>query len=103
MILENLRQVEANIQEACKKAGRAREEVTLIAVSKTKPVSMLMEAYNAGIRPSETSGEYVIYNVMAKRDSLKVSFRPLDLLSGVAEDVHLTGPATFVAEVIVSL
>ena len=66
-------------------------------------VASCIAAYNAGIRPSETSGEYVIYNVMAKRDSLKVSFRPLDLLSGVAEDVHLTGPATFVAEVIVSL
>jgi len=50
MIRENLNQVEANIQEACQRAGRAREEVTLIAVSKTKPVSMLMEAYDAGIR-----------------------------------------------------
>lgn len=50
MVQENLKQVELNIQEACKKAGRAREEVTLIAVSKTKPVSMLMEAYDAGIR-----------------------------------------------------
>lgn len=50
MIQENLRQVEANIQEACKRAGRSRDEVTLIAVSKTKPVSMLMEAYDAGIR-----------------------------------------------------
>ncbi|MCR5747265.1 MAG: YggS family pyridoxal phosphate-dependent enzyme, partial [Lachnospiraceae bacterium] len=50
MITENLRKVEANIQEACRRAGRDRSEVTLIAVSKTKPVEDLMEAYNAGIR-----------------------------------------------------
>ncbi|MBR1524232.1 MAG: YggS family pyridoxal phosphate-dependent enzyme [Lachnospiraceae bacterium] len=50
MIAENLKLVEENIQSACKKAGRNRSDVTLIAVSKTKPVSDLMEAYNAGIR-----------------------------------------------------
>lgn len=50
MIQEQLIEVEKQIQEACRRAGRAREEVTLIAVSKTKPVSMLMEAYECGIR-----------------------------------------------------
>lgn len=50
MIKENLAYVENEIQEACRRAGRAREEVTLIAVSKTKPVSDLKEAYNLGIR-----------------------------------------------------
>ena len=50
MLKENLKIVENNIQEACKKAGRAREEVTLIAVSKTKPVEMLKEVYGEGIR-----------------------------------------------------
>jgi len=50
MIKENLRIVEENIQKACDKAGRDRGEVTLIAVSKTKPVEDLMEAYDAGIR-----------------------------------------------------
>ena len=34
----------------CERAGRAREEVTLIAVSKTKPVEMLQEIYDEGIR-----------------------------------------------------
>ena len=43
MLKENLAQVEAKIQEACNKAGRNRDEVTLIAVSKTKPVPMLQE------------------------------------------------------------
>ncbi len=50
MITENLKKVEENIKEACARCGRDRSEVTLIAVSKTKPVSDLMEAYNAGIR-----------------------------------------------------
>lgn len=50
MIKENLQIVEENIQKACANAGRAREEVTLIAVSKTKPVSMLQEVYDTGIR-----------------------------------------------------
>ena len=50
MIAENLRIVEKNIQNACKKANRDRKEVTLIAVSKSKPVSMLEEAYAEGIR-----------------------------------------------------
>lgn len=49
-IAENIRQVEKNIDTACKNAGRNREEVTLIAVSKTKPVSMLQEAYDYGCR-----------------------------------------------------
>ncbi|MCI5918292.1 MAG: YggS family pyridoxal phosphate-dependent enzyme [Roseburia sp.] len=50
MLKENLAQVEKNIELACKKAGRDRSEVTLIAVSKTKPVEMLQEIYNEGIR-----------------------------------------------------
>ena len=50
MVRENLETVEAKIRTACANAGRSRDEVTLIAVSKTKPVSMLMEAYDSGIR-----------------------------------------------------
>lgn len=50
MISENIRQVEDNIKSACKRAGRNENEVTLIAVSKTKPASMLKEAYDSGCR-----------------------------------------------------
>lgn len=50
MLKDNLAKVEKNIEEACKKAGRERSEVTLIAVSKTKPVSMLQEIYDENIR-----------------------------------------------------
>lgn len=49
-IIENLNQVEERIGAACRRAGRKREEVTLIAVSKTKPAVMLNEVYRAGIR-----------------------------------------------------
>ena len=67
MIAENLRQVEENIKEACKRAGRDPSEVTLIAVSKTKPVSMLMEAYQEGVR---TFGENKVQEIMDKYDQL---------------------------------
>lgn len=50
MLKENLTKVEENIKKACDKAGRKRSEVTLIAVSKTKPVEMLQEIYDEGIR-----------------------------------------------------
>ena len=47
---ENLTNIEERVAAACKRAGRAREEVTLIAVSKTKPVEDLQVIYDAGIR-----------------------------------------------------
>ncbi len=50
LLIENLGQVEKRIEEACKKGKRKREEVTLIAVSKTKPVSMIETIYQAGVR-----------------------------------------------------
>lgn len=50
MIKENIRYVEQVIDKACEDAGRNREDVTLIAVSKTKPVEMLKEAYDTGCR-----------------------------------------------------
>ncbi|MCR4831275.1 MAG: YggS family pyridoxal phosphate-dependent enzyme [Pseudobutyrivibrio sp.] len=46
----NLADVERRVAEACKRAGRDRSEVTLIAVSKTKPVEDLNVIYNEGIR-----------------------------------------------------
>ena len=49
MLKEQLKEVERRIQAACDRAGRKREEVTLIAVSKTKPVSMIEETYQLGI------------------------------------------------------
>ena len=42
-VIENYRIVDEKVRKACERAGRKREEVTLIAVSKTKPVSMIEE------------------------------------------------------------
>ena len=50
MVITNLKEVEQNIITACKKSGRNREGITLIAVSKTKPIPLLEEAYHAGVR-----------------------------------------------------
>lgn len=50
MLKENLAEVQSRVEQACKKAGRDVAEVTLIAVSKTKPVTDLQEIYNAGVR-----------------------------------------------------
>ena len=47
MVAENLAQVQKNIEESCRKINRDPGEVMLIAVSKTKPVEMLKEAYDA--------------------------------------------------------
>ena len=49
-IEENLKQVEQRIREACARSGRRREDVRLIVVSKTKPVSMIEEVIRLGIR-----------------------------------------------------
>lgn len=43
MLKENYEMVEKNVADACKRAGRKRDEVTLIAVSKTKPLSDIEE------------------------------------------------------------
>lgn len=50
MVKENLAVVEENIRQACERAGRREEDVTLISVSKTKPMEMIEEAYDYGKR-----------------------------------------------------
>lgn len=49
MILENIKIVREKINDACKKSGRDPEEVTLIAVSKTKPYTDIEKALPSGI------------------------------------------------------
>ena len=50
MIRENLEEVRGKIKAACQRARREEGAVTLIAVSKTKPLEDLREAYEAGAR-----------------------------------------------------
>jgi len=47
---ENLANVQQRIAEAARRAGRQPEDVTLVAVSKTKPMSMIEAAWEAGQR-----------------------------------------------------
>lgn len=60
---ECLKEVRKRIEENCRIAGRSPDEVTLIAVSKTKPVEMLLEAYEAGARQF---GENKVQELTAK-------------------------------------
>ena len=72
MVKENLEEVNRRISEACRRAGRNREDVTLIAVSKTKPVSMLEEAYETGIRDF---GENKVQELCEKHEVLQSDIR----------------------------
>lgn len=72
MIKENLANVEKNIEQACKNAGRNRNEVTLIAVSKTKPVEMLQEIYDENIRDF---GENKVQELCSKMEQLPSDIR----------------------------
>jgi len=72
MLENNLNQVRENIKKACEKAGRNPEEVTLLAVSKTKPVSMLQEAYDNGCRDF---GENKVQEIMDKVPQLPSDIR----------------------------
>lgn len=71
-IKENIKAVEAIITEECKKSGRERSDVTLIAVSKTKPVEMLQEAYDYGCRDF---GENKVQELMDKYEVLPNDIR----------------------------
>ena len=50
LISENIQSVEERIRAACARAGRSRDEVTLVCVTKTMPVEDLRQAYDAGQR-----------------------------------------------------
>ena len=50
MIQENIKLLEENIKKACEKVGRDVNEVTLIAVSKTKPYTAIEEALPTGVK-----------------------------------------------------
>ena len=67
MLLDNFKEVEENIREACERVGRDPAEVTLIAVSKTKPVEILQEAYDFGTR---IFGENKVQEIVEKYEAL---------------------------------
>ena len=72
MIRTNIEAVEERICSACKRAGRDRSEVRLICVTKTKPVEMLQEAYEAGQRDF---GENKVQEICRKKPDLPSDIR----------------------------
>ncbi|MCH5254228.1 MAG: YggS family pyridoxal phosphate-dependent enzyme [Lachnospiraceae bacterium] len=72
MIQENIKSVKQKIKAACEKCGRNLDEVTLIAVSKTKPVFMLKEAYDAGCRDF---GENKVQELVEKWEQMPKDIR----------------------------
>jgi pyridoxal phosphate enzyme (YggS family) len=67
-IVDNLKSIQDRIANAAYKAGRDPAEITLVAVSKTKPASMIREAYEAGHR---SFGENYAQEMAAKAGELK--------------------------------
>lgn len=67
MVQENLIAVQTKIEAACKRSGRDPKEVTLIAVSKTKPISMIREAIEAG---KKEFGENKAQEMKEKQETL---------------------------------
>lgn len=67
MIQDNIIAVEEKIRKSCERAGRDPKEVTLICVSKTKPMEMIQEAYEYGKR---AFGENKAQEMRDKHDAL---------------------------------
>ena len=72
MIFENYKEIDSIVSNTCISCGRDENEVTLIAVSKTKPVELLQEAYDAGARDF---GENKVQEIMDKYDKLPADIR----------------------------
>ncbi|HJB07474.1 MAG TPA: YggS family pyridoxal phosphate-dependent enzyme [Candidatus Enterocloster faecavium] len=72
MVQEQLREVRERIAAACRRAGRDPKDVTLIAVSKTKPAQMVQEAYEAGARDF---GENKVQEILEKKPVLPQDIR----------------------------
>lgn len=72
MISDNIQEVLKDITIASKKAPEGFAKAQLIAVSKTKPVPMLSEAYDAGMRDF---GENKVQELVDKYDKLPHDIR----------------------------
>ena len=77
-VSENLQYIEETIHTACAQASRKRDDVTLLAVTKTVPPERINAAIQLGIR---TIGENRVQEFMDKQDSLLMD----------QADVHLIG------------
>jgi pyridoxal phosphate enzyme (YggS family) len=50
MLADRLKEIEGRIVRACERSGRSREEITLLAVTKTFTADVIREAYRHGLR-----------------------------------------------------
>ncbi len=67
-ISERLARVEERIRRACERAGRRREDVTLVAVTKVFPAEVIRAGYEAGLREF---GENYVQEFASKRPHLE--------------------------------
>lgn len=67
-VTKQLAKIEESITQQCIASGRLRQEITLVAVSKTKPLHMIQEAYTAGQRHF---GENRMQELQEKAESLE--------------------------------
>ena len=67
LVSDNLRRVQAQIAVAAERSGRDPSEITVVAVTKTKPVELAREAFIAG---TLNLGENYVQEAVAKRDAL---------------------------------
>lgn len=90
-IQDNLSDIEARIQAACLRSGRKREEVTLIAVSKTKPLSAVEEAMSCGMT---VFGENKVQEMMDKQAQFAAKAEAGELspdIAGITPEWHMIG------------
>ena len=71
-VCENYKVIEKKVEQACIRAGRKKEDVTLIAVSKTKPISMIQELLPLGVRDF---GENKVQELTEKEELLPRDIR----------------------------
>lgn len=67
-ICENVRSIEKNILDSAVKSGRSPQDISLIAVSKTKPIEMILEAKNCGL---SLFGENKAQELVDKYDEIR--------------------------------
>ena len=72
MIKENLKYIEDEIKKVCEKENIDKNACTLIAVSKTKPIELIKEAYGYGIRDF---GENKVQEILEKYEQLPKDIR----------------------------
>ena len=72
MLVNNYNEVLNEVKSTCEKVGRDKEDVTLIAVSKTKPASDIQTLYNYGVRDF---GENKVQELTGKYEELPKDIR----------------------------